>query len=340
MAAQPSRKVWEQWTGRHTFFCDGRVMVGPDYGVSMFAASLTTGLSVVFWVFVCPRLPGAVLCTVGGVLLYLLTVSLLVITATSDPGILPRAADVDDAESLANTNTTRSVEVHGVTIPLKWCPTCRIWRPPRASHCSECNVCVDRFDHHCPWMGQCIGRRNYRYFFGFVVSVVTLAAYTTALSALAFARELGRIPAGIRLPVDRLGRAIEALPAAGVSTLVPGLILLCVAPLLCYHCSLTCRNATTAEDVKGTFGEGVNPFDKSCRHNCDEALCVARAPSRLHLRSHASEELGGPMILRNNDGAAREAELQPPAAPLRVAAAGFGGRTLAKEVDPDPEDVV
>jgi len=178
-------------------------------------------------------------------------------------------------------------------------------------------------------MGQCIGRRNYRWFFGFVVSVCVLCLYTAALSAVAFARALSHVPTAIRLPTDRLGQAVEELPAAGVTMLAPGLILLCVMPLLCYHCSLTCRNTTTSEDVKGTFSESANPFDASCAKNCDEALCAARLPSRLHLRSHASEELGGPMILRSGGGSEREAEMRPPdevALPLRTAAAGDPGK--------------
>merc|ERR1719389_1251149 len=57
----------------------------------------------------------------------------------------------------------------------RWCRTCRIIRPPRASHCPDCDNCILRYDHHCPFVNNCVGQRNYHFFFGFVTSVLCLA---------------------------------------------------------------------------------------------------------------------------------------------------------------------
>ena len=55
---------------------------------------------------------------------------------------------------------TRDEVVDGVKMRFRWCYTCKIWRPPRCSHCPMCDNCVLEFDHHCPVIGTCIGARN------------------------------------------------------------------------------------------------------------------------------------------------------------------------------------
>ncbi len=59
----------------------------------------------------------------------------------------------------------------------RWCDFCQGYQPPGGAHCPDCNVCIAGYDHHCVWMGTCIGKKNYRQFVRFNVSWLYYLGY-------------------------------------------------------------------------------------------------------------------------------------------------------------------
>ena len=52
---------------------------------------------------------------------------------------------------------------------LSYCNACQCYRGLRSHHCRSCNVCINVMDHHCPWTANCIGEKNLKSFFLFII---------------------------------------------------------------------------------------------------------------------------------------------------------------------------
>ncbi|XP_070508799.1 palmitoyltransferase Hip14 [Chironomus tepperi] len=61
--------------------------------------------------------------------------------------------------------------------PSAFCSACLVRRPVRSKHCSVCDRCVARLDHHCPWVGNCIGAKNHIHFIGFLLMLIIMCSW-------------------------------------------------------------------------------------------------------------------------------------------------------------------
>lgn len=77
-----------------------------------------------------------------------------------------------DAATSEHSDLERSYRnpTEGTEVGLgQTCSTCIVMRPARSKHCNLCNMCIRRYDHHCPWINRCVGEGTHRYFLGFLI---------------------------------------------------------------------------------------------------------------------------------------------------------------------------
>lgn len=179
------------------------------------------------------------------------------------------------------TSATAAMEV-----PTKYCKTCNIWRPPRAHHCRTCDNCVETQDHHCVWLNNCVGRRNYRYFFAFVISGTLLSLFLlgSSLAHVILYSKREAIPFGAAASKWRVPMAMAVYGF---------LIFLYPASLSGYHLFLMARGETTREYLqshKFARKDRHRPFTQgSIWKNWVVVLLRSRAPTYLLFKKEYQE---------------------------------------------------
>lgn len=69
------------------------------------------------------------------------------------------------------------------------CHTCKLVRPFRTSHCKCCNRCVLAFDHHCPYIQNCVGYNNRIWFLSFTFLVTIMCTFNLKFCSIVLMRE-------------------------------------------------------------------------------------------------------------------------------------------------------
>ncbi|XP_045073133.1 palmitoyltransferase ZDHHC7 [Coregonus clupeaformis] len=95
----------------------------------------------------------------------------------SDPGAVPKGN--------ATKEYVESLQLTPGEVVYK-CPKCCSIKPQRAHHCSICKRCIRKMDHHCPWVNNCVGEKNQRFFVLFTMYIALISGYALCLSFLQF----------------------------------------------------------------------------------------------------------------------------------------------------------
>ncbi|NXV38190.1 ZDHC5 Palmitoyltransferase, partial [Rissa tridactyla] len=260
------------------------------------AAIFLVGATTLFFAFTCPGLSLYIspVIPIYNAVVFLFVLANFSMATFMDPGIFPRAEEDEDKEDDFRAPLYKTVEIKGIQVRMKWCATCRFYRPPRCSHCSVCDnsrpLTVSsphrqEFDHHCPWVNNCIGRRNYRYFFLFLLSLTTHIMGVFGFGLLYVLYQVEEL-SGVRMAVTM------------VVMCVAGLFFIPVAGLTGFHVVLVARGRTTNEQVTGKFRGGVNPFTNGCCKNVSRVLCSSPAPRYLGRPKAEQTVLVRPPFLR------------------------------------------
>ena len=150
--------------------------------------------------------------------------------------------------------------VGGQQYSLKYCHTCHIIRDIRTFHCDRCGLCIEKHDHHCGYLSNCVGVNNYRKFFIFI--------------NLSFIHILIIIFSCINFTYNFFGKVDINYEWIIIFVIIimmfGGIFDMFIFWMIISHIITIVKNKTTREFIKH---KDYRVYNRGCKKNCYEALC-------------------------------------------------------------------
>ncbi|XP_077321776.1 palmitoyltransferase ZDHHC15 [Lithobates pipiens] len=147
---------------------------------------------------------------------------------------------------------------------IRFCDRCQVVKPDRCHHCSVCGMCVLKMDHHCPWVNNCIGFSNYKFFLLFLAYSMLYCLYIASTVFKYFLLYWTGELSNSRAKFHVLFLLFVAL-----------MFFLSLLFLFGYHCWLVSLNRTTLEAFSTPVfnsGPDKNGFHLGIRKNLDQVF--------------------------------------------------------------------
>lgn len=178
--------------------------------------------------------------------------------ASTDPG---KQRGVQIPKFKYDENKIKKI-VGGKKYILKYCETCHLIRDIRTFHCYKCGICIERHDHHCIYLSNCVGFYNYRKFllFVFISFIHVSIIFFTCVDFFLFLE-------GKRYTVNGNEWIIFLMLLITIFAIFFEIFLIW---LIIQHIVIIVKNRTTREFIKK---KEYAIYNKGWKKNCKDFLC-------------------------------------------------------------------
>nr|GLL45330.1 protein S-acyltransferase 24-like isoform X1 [Ipomoea trifida] len=284
--------------------CDGNSLLGKfsklGLAPTLWCIIILLLVTYIHAVILAPNLPKLTAASAFfawlGVFIATSALVLFYMCSSKDPGYI--SMSLRDLQNIKDDEPLLKNDVyHPALLAGNWsqlCSTCKIVRPLRAKHCSTCDRCVEQFDHHCPWVSNCIGKRNKWEFFLFLVLDVLAMLIT---GGVAFTRVLTdpMAPSSFVAWLNYTGTQ----HIGAITFIIADVFLFSgVSALTVVQASQISRNITTNEVanaprysyLKDQNDQFRNPYDHGLKKNFSDFLINGYSPDVVYTAASAQPE--------------------------------------------------